>query len=370
MIRNVITTLHGNTPAAPDLSDPEGKHKRFPHLPRRHLPCGKLPVVPNLFRTSALMDYSIFRVPVIRIHPIREDPAEGLKIRQFFRVFQKVCRCIRSLNRIAPQITRELLVKPLHHILEVRFNGLCPSVVRIGSSQFDPQSAKNRVFLPGKFHGLGKSLRLIIFPVIKISLRRCMPAGNAAVLRKQHDLFFGRNRFNGDQPGDETPAPGIHQSRQRRFRPGQFPVMVIGADHGIKRSAVSDDHVSGRNALPITFSIIRTSVPPCHFPFTGADDHIFREMLNIEPNLRQRWNLSNALFRKRISSITPTFSNALPVLVHVKPIEVYHEVLILSGQTVLIAPFVVIRKRKQLFLRIRDPLEPFLPVPVIVVSQL
>ena len=132
MIRNVITTLHGNTPAAPDLSDPEGKHKRFPHLPRRHLPCGKLPVVPNLFRTSALMDYSIFRVPVIRIHPIREDPAEGLKIRQFFRVFQKVCRCIRSLNRIAPQITRELLIETLHHVFEVWFNGLCPSVVRIG----------------------------------------------------------------------------------------------------------------------------------------------------------------------------------------------------------------------------------------------
>ena len=197
-----------------------------------------------------------------------------------------------------------------------------------------------------------------------------MPAGYAAVLRKQHDLFFRRYRFNGDQPGDKSPAPGIHQCGQRWFRPGQFPIMVIRPDHCVKRSAVADDHVSGGNASPITLCIIRTSVPPCHFPFTGADDHIFREMLNIVPDLRQRRNLSNALFRKRISCIAPALRDTLPVLVHVKPVEVYHEVLIFSGQTVLIAPFVVISKRKQLFLRIRDPLEPFLPVPVIVVSQL
>ena len=53
-----------------------------------------------------------------------------------------------------------------------------------------------------------------------------------------------------------------------------------------------------------------------------------------------------------------------------KLLERKREVLIFSGQTVLIAPFVVISKRKQLFLRIRDPLEPFFPVPVIVVRQL
>ena len=316
------------------------------------------------------MDHSIFRVPVIRIHPIREDPAEGFQIRQFFRVLQKVCCRIRSLNRIASQIARKLLIETLHHVFEVRFNGLCPSVVRISSSQFDPQSAKNRVFLPGKFHGLGKSLRLIIFPVIKISLRRCMSTGNAAILRKQHDLFFGRNRFNGDQPGDESPAPGIHQSGQRRFRPGQFTVMVIGADHRIKRAAVSDDHVSGRNALPVALCIIRTSVPPCHFPFTGADDHIFREMQHIVPDLCKGWDHSYTFLCKGISCITPAFSNALPVLMQIQPVEVYHEVLIFSGQTVLIAPFIIISKRKQLFLRIRDPLEPFFPVPVIVVCQL
>ena len=85
-----------------------------------------------------------------------------------------------------------------------------------------------------------KTLRAVIFSVVKVAHRRRLVAVVETVTCQHADQSRGINRFDSDFPAGQIPAARIHQRGNRRAHCNPFAIGIEHADSRVKRARVTN----------------------------------------------------------------------------------------------------------------------------------
>ena len=287
VVGEIVFSLDADPATADDLSDPVWTHERFPQFVHGPSPAPHTAGGPDFLRAASLVNGSLLRILLIGSEPIGKDPAEGRQVRKFFRMFCVIVRGIRTLQRIGSQICRKLLVKPLHHVFEIAFDGLRASVIRICARQPDAERREYAVILPGKRHRRAVTGRHIIFAVVEIRLDGRVSSGRAAILRHQLDLIVCGHAVKRDHPRHHKPGTCIHQPGQHRPLCRPSSVRCPDSHPCVEGPAVADHQISGIDHRPVALRVVAAAVAPGYFAFAFVDDDFLRQVLDIIPHSRK-----------------------------------------------------------------------------------